>query len=328
LGVGDRVTEILLREVSFEAIKEVFLGSDFTRIRPYRLREQAFDYVRVAQEAGPSIVQSFHERMGRRGGHSVAILRDVVAFANTNGGTVYIGVGSKPKSPVVGVDHPEEASRLLLAEITRAVLPPLEVDIDVLKAQGKNVLRLTVPKGGDAPYALHGVEIYVRQESETSRAMRDEIVQLIERVRGTQAVREEPAPAAKALPAVVETVVATEQPIVHPRTGVEIVDEVEREGTKYYSLKDLRNGNVVENVTRTSARRLWRYAITERETRPVKPDQVQWQGSIGLWKSHKRLGRVRYDFVQRDAAGKMHVYYGVSDDGIHSEWRQFVSKDK
>ena len=329
LGVGDRVTEILLPEVSFEAIKEVFLGSDFTRIRPYRLREQAFDYVRVAQEAGPSIVQSFHERMGRRGGHSVAILRDVVAFANTNGGTIYIGVGSKPKSPVVGVDHPEEASRMLLAEITRAVLPPLEVDIDVLKTQGKGVLRLTVPKGQDAPYALQGVEIYVRQESETNRAMRDEIVQLIERVRGTQVVRKEPAaPAVKSVPAVVETVVTTEQPTVHPRTGVEIVDEVEREGTKYYSLKDLRNGNVVENVTRTSARRLWRYAITERETRPVQTNQVQWHGSIGLWKSHKRLGRVRYDLVQRDATGKMHVYYGVTDDGIHNEWRQFLSKDK
>ncbi|MBM4429525.1 MAG: transcriptional regulator [Chloroflexi bacterium] len=329
LGIGDRVTEILLPEVTFEAIREVLLGSDFTRTRPYRPREQAFDYVRVALDVGPSIVQSFHERMGRRGGHLVAILRDVVAFANTNGGTIYIGVGSKPKSPVVGVDHPEEASRMLLAEITRAVVPPLAVDIDALKTQGKNVLRVTVRKGENAPYALHGVEIYVRQESETSRAMRDEIVQLVDRVRSEQTVREEPVPAAETcVPAVAESAVGTEQPILHPRTGVEIVDELEREGTKYYTLKDLRNSNVVENVTRTSARRLWRYAITERETRPVKPDKVQWHGNIGLWKSHKRLGRVRYDFVQRDAEGKIHVYYGVSDDGIHSEWRQFLTKDK
>jgi hypothetical protein len=36
LGVGERVTEFLLPEVSFEALRELFLGDDFTRSRPYR----------------------------------------------------------------------------------------------------------------------------------------------------------------------------------------------------------------------------------------------------------------------------------------------------
>ena len=38
-----------------------------------------------------------------------AILRDVVAFANTNGGTIYVGVAPNPKSPIVGVDSSDAA---------------------------------------------------------------------------------------------------------------------------------------------------------------------------------------------------------------------------
>ena len=49
LGIGDRVTEIDLPEVSFEALKAVFLGKDFTRTRPYQTA-LAVDYVRAAQD--------------------------------------------------------------------------------------------------------------------------------------------------------------------------------------------------------------------------------------------------------------------------------------
>ncbi len=312
LGVGDRVTEIQLNEVSFEAIKEVFLGTDFTRTRPYRPTEPLFDYVRVAQDSGPSIVQSFHERMSQKGGYLTAILRDVVAFANTNGGTLYVGAGARSKNPPVGVEHPDQAKRTLTAEIDRAVVPPIDVDVDVLQSHGKSVLRVTVPRGDSPPYALSGTDIYVRQEAETSRALRDEIVQL---VRQAVAAPEGVEPPATELAVPLET---------HPRTGVEIVEVVERTGTKYYTLKDLRNGNVVQNVTRTSARRLWRYAITEFEDHPVDVGKVEWRGNIGLWKTYRRAGRLRYDLLQRDGDGTVHYYYGVTEDGIHGQWRQFL----
>jgi len=320
LGIGERVTEILLPAMTFEAIKQVFLGTDFMRTRPY---EPAVDFVGAAQEAGPNIVQAFYEVLARKGGYVRAILRDVVAFANTNGGTIYIGVGPKAKGPPPGVDRPEEASRNLVAEIGRMITPPIDVAVDVLKTQGKNVLRVAVPKGHNPPYALDGVEVYLRQESETSRAIRDEIVQLVRRS------LEAPA----AVKAVAASVVApqaplagAEQAITPPRTGVEVVETVEREGTRYYTLRDLRNGNVVHNVTRSSARRLWRYAITEYESHPVNPEKVTWHGNIGLNKSYRRAGRKLYDLVQRSIDGRMHIYYGVTDDGIHGDWRQFIAE--
>ena len=314
LGVGDRVTEVLLPEVSFEALKEVFLGDDFARTRPYRPAKAPFDHVRAAREQGASIVQSFHESVTKRGGRLHAVVCDVAAFANANGGVIYVGARADPKVPPVGINNPDEAIGILKTEIQRKVTPPLDVTIDSLESEGKRVIRLVVPKGSDVPYAVDGSKIYVRSESETSLALRDEIVQLVQRLAPPQpeAVEMEPSE---------EEAVPRIEP---PRTGVEIIDTVERKGTLYHTVKDLRNGNVVQNVTRSSARKLWRYAITQREQTPVKSDKITWYGDIGFWKTYKRGGKVRYNLAQLDLESKIHIYYGVTEEGFHGEWRRFL----
>jgi hypothetical protein len=318
MGVGDRVTEVLLPEVSFEALRQVFLSDDFTLTRPYRPERAPFDYVRAAREQGPSIVQAFHERMTHRGGRLYAIIADVVAFANTNGGTIYVGVGSNPKTPPTGIDNSKEAIAILKAEIERKITPPLEVTIDVQQTEGKGVVRLAVPRGDDPPYAIEGSKIYVRQETETNLAVRDEIVQLVKRALPPVLPLEEEVPEE-------ETVVEERPPVVEPpKTGVEIVETVERKGTLYHTMKDLRNGNEVRNVSRSSARRLWQYAVTQKEQHPIQVDKVNWRGDIGLWRKKQRAGKVRYDFVQRDAEGQLHVYYGVTEEGLHGPWREFL----
>jgi hypothetical protein len=114
-----------------------------------------------------------------------------------------------------------------------------------------------------------------------------------------------------------------------PGTGVQIVETMERKGTLYHTMKDLRNGNIVRNVTRSSARKLWRYAITQHEDDPVLEDQVQWHAvndRLGLWKSSKRAGKVRYDLAQRMPDGRCEVYYGVTEDGIDGPWRVFLEE--
>jgi hypothetical protein len=94
LGVGDRVTEVLLPEVSFAALREVLQSDDFARTRPYRATKAPVDYIQAAREEGASIVQDFHIGYTQRGGRLYAILADVCAFANTNGGTLYIGISA------------------------------------------------------------------------------------------------------------------------------------------------------------------------------------------------------------------------------------------
>jgi hypothetical protein len=319
LGVGGRVTEVLLGEVSFEALLEVFQGDDFARTRPYRPAQAPFDHVQAAREQGPSIVQSFHETMARRGGRLYAIICDVCAFANTNSGTIYIGVSANPKSPPVGLDNPNEAINTLRTEIERKITPPLRVSIDTLESQNRKVLRVSVSPGDDPPYAVDENKIYVRDESETNMAVRDEIVGLVKK-------KLKPAEPALSEDETVEESVPANGQAAPPRTGVEIVVAEERKGNRYYGMKDLRNGNVVHNVTQQSARKLWRYAITQSLKQTVKPENVQWRGEIGLLKRFKRAGKWRYDLVQRDEDGTIHVYYGVTEDGVHGPWRQFIQE--
>ncbi|WP_162909859.1 RNA-binding domain-containing protein [Aggregatilinea lenta] len=334
LGVGERVTEVQLPERTFDALRSVFLSTDFARTRPFRSapEQEQYDHVQNARDEGANIVQAFHESMTYRGGRLYAIIADVCALANTNGGTLYVGVSNKPKEPPVGIRTGTESIDTLRTEIERKLTPPLDVDIDVLESGGKQVIRLQVPRGGDPPYAIDDNKIYVRDEGDTNLAVRDEIVQLVMRGMGTNPATavSDTVTASPEKPAEAEAAPSDEQPssskIEAPRTGVEIIATEQRKGVRYHIMRDLRNGSVVKNVTRSSARRLWHYAISQKESSAVKPDQVEWQGEIGMWKRYKRGGTTRYDLIQRDDVN-LRVYYGVTEDGMHGPWQAFVVED-
>ena len=103
----------------------------------------------------------------------------------------------------------------------------------------------------------------------------------------------------------------------------------EREGVPYYTMRDLRNGNEVKNVTRASARRLWHYAISQHAQLPadLSHARVQWVGELGLLGSQRQGKNVRYDLVQRTPKG-YRFYFGVTDDGIHGRWKAVVGGDE
>ncbi|MDP3046892.1 MAG: putative DNA binding domain-containing protein, partial [Chloroflexota bacterium] len=183
-GIGDRVTEVYLPEVSFDALKELFVGSDFGRTRPAQawggpVVQPVFDEVKAARKQGPNLIQSFHEHYSGKPGRMAAIIADVVAMANTNGGTVYIGVNASPKPAVTGVEKPEEVITLVTSELQKATTPMIGATLEVVQTEGKPVILIKVPKGADTPYMLGTGQIYVRQESETGLAMRDELIRLV-----------------------------------------------------------------------------------------------------------------------------------------------------
>jgi len=326
LGIGDRATEMLLPEPTFEAIKDLFASQDFARTRPQQPRgDRIFDFIGETREDGPNIVQAFHESMTTRAGKLYAIIADVCAFANTNGGTVLVGLSADPKQPPKGVPNAKEARSRLEREISQRISPPLKCQVDVQETGGVTILRALVPRGEDGPYAVDDNKIYVREEAETGLAVRDEIVAMVVRRRGEAAVagetaaetprpphREHPREAAKGLPA-------------PPRTGVEIVEVEERDGVHYYTMRDLRNGNVVKNVTRSSARRLWHYAIEQRQGLPEDLNQLTapWQGDMAVLRKRGAGKSARYDLAQRQNSA-VRIYFGVTDDGVHGPWRDLV----
>ncbi len=391
LGAFERMTEVLLETVSFDALRAVLCGNDFALTRPFRGKaEVPVDAVRAAREAGASIVQAFHPSFSVRGTKLRAIVADICAFANTNGGTLFVGATAEVRKAPAGISNPKLAMEAILKAVQTSITPPLDVTFAVHAVDGAKVLQINVPRGEDVPYAIDDNQIYLRAESETNLAVRDEIVQLIQRrVKPGAVVLEPPAakgrkppgrtsqpastqaaptPAASAQPPAksqpagrsrrgrqqrggrsgsqqpaatkpIEPAAATSAPIESaapngsstkgdngrmPRTGVEIVESEQRSGQFYHTVRDLRNGSVVRNVTRKSARKLWHYAISQHEQHPDDSLQIQWLGDLGLISASQRAGAIRYDLALREPDGTLRVFYGVTDDGVHGEWQKVI----
>lgn len=339
--LGERATDVLLPEVSFQALIELFESNDFARTRPHRTAATpVFDFIRTAREEGPNIVQEFHDSMTVRGGKRYAIVADVCAFANTNGGTIYIGLSGDAKQPVVGITDASNSVSQMEKELSTRISPPLPVSLDLHKTSDKSILRILVPRGDDPPYAVDDSKIYVRSETETELAVRDEIVELVLRRRNLPSLADaEPLPGVGSFtapvaqphmppPAPSSTAVMSDTEPDPPRTGVEVVSVEDRDGTTYYTMRDLRNGNMVKNVTRSSARRLWHYAITTYAKLPADLGGIQWQGRIGLIKAYQQGKDQRYDLVQRQSGtASPRYYFGVTDDGVHGPWRLLVGRE-
>lgn len=372
LGIGERATELLLDEPTFDAIAALLRSKQFDRVRPALPADKPFDPLDVVRDEGPTLVQSFHESAVQRGGKFDAILADICAFANTAGGVVY--VGAKPgKGKLRGLTMPSQIEQDIRKAIDERMTPRVEVKIDIVQSGSAKVLRVQVPKGIDIPYALDDNKFYVRDEAETSLAVRDEIVALVREALGFEAEPEEalvapaketpPVAASKrqetnptpkkarrtqniapnvdpqrqdiaAKPTPPKPVTAGDSPTLPdhdttfylPQVGVEIVDSEERNGHRFYTIRDLRNDHVIKNVTRKGARKLWSYAIQQAEDKPVDAAKIQWNGNIGFVRMERRAGKVRYDLALREGE-KIRIFYGVTDDGMDGAWAQFVQEE-
>ncbi len=361
LGIGERATELLLEAPTFEAVKALFRSNNFDRTRPARAKDKPFDALAVALEEGATIVQSFHETANQRGGKLTAILGDLCAFANTAGGTVFVGANPRKDQPK-GLENAKEVEDEIRAALDERLTPPLPVKFDLLQSNGVNVLRLRAPKGDNRPYCLDDNKFYVRDETETSLAVRDEIVALIREVlaetssekpasNGNNSARSNnnnrrnsrdrrppqnqgnndnaaggganDAAVVTANEAKVEQATDPTDAFYLPQVGVEIVESEDRNGRKYHSIRDLRNGHIITNVTRKGARKLWNYAIQQHEDKPVRADKIEWKGDVGVVRSENRAGKMRFDLALREGE-QIRVFYGVTDEGMEGAWEVFV----
>jgi hypothetical protein len=331
-GIGDSATDVLLTDPSFESLKELFLSNDFSRTRAHRhIEDPIFDYVQTAREEGPNIIQDFHESVSPKSGKLEAVISDICAFLNTNGGTLYIGLSADTHLPPVGVINPSQAVKLLYKEIENRISPPSKLSIDIQKYKNKDIIRILIPRGDEPPYVLDEVKVFVRDESETNIAVRDEIITLVRRSLKSDSTNAKPTNSDELR----LTKLVVENNSVEPatgsdlRTGVEVLDPVVRGGKSFYTMRDLRNGNLVNNVTQASARRLWHYAISHYNeiVNSINSAEIQWKGNYGLIKQYSQGKNQHFDFILKTDAD-YRFFFGVTIDGIHGQWKAFVSEDE
>ncbi len=182
LGVGERATEIQLDEVSFEALRNVFLSQDFGRVRPvFDVLDVPEDGLMKARERGPNATTAFHASLPKRGDRFEAVLRDVCAMANSEGGDVFIGCDAKPGKKVPRMADVHDLVQKLSAEMEKRITPRLLAPAQVRSLEGADILHIQVPCGVDAPYVLDGERFFVRADAESRPATRDEIVAIARR---------------------------------------------------------------------------------------------------------------------------------------------------
>ena len=112
------------------------------------------------------------------------IKKTAVAFANTNGGKIYIGVSND--GAVVGVDSPDEVLRQVASSIRDSIKPDITrfFDVRTENIDDKAIVVSTIERGVYAPYyiAEHGLKpsgVYIRVGSASVPATDEHIRQMI-----------------------------------------------------------------------------------------------------------------------------------------------------
>ena len=117
------------------------------------------------------------------------LCKEVIAFANTKGGTLYIGV--EDNGTVVGVDHADRVTLQINNMVRDSIKPDVTmfVHYETHMVEGKQIIAVTVQKGTDRPYYLgsKGLKpsgVYVRNGTSTDPATDTAIRKMIKETDG------------------------------------------------------------------------------------------------------------------------------------------------
>lgn len=99
-----------------------------------------------------------------------SLVREIVAFANTEGGDIYLGVSND--ETVVGIDHPDDVMTRVSSISHDSILPDVMpfLQIRAIEKDGKTIVQITVSTGTERPYylaskGLRPSGVYVRRGS-------------------------------------------------------------------------------------------------------------------------------------------------------------------
>ena len=109
------------------------------------------------------------------------LYKEVIAFANTNGGVIYVGIDDEGN--VVGLDNVDEEYTRITNGIRDAIMPDVTMFVRFTLQENK-VVRIAVSEGSSKPYYLKakGLKpsgVYVRQGSSSAPASPDQIRRMI-----------------------------------------------------------------------------------------------------------------------------------------------------
>ena len=128
------------------------------------------------------------ERVEFKRQYTDEIYKEVIAFANTDGGTIYIGVDNEGNA--VGLADTDKESTRITNGIRDAIMPDITMFVRTT-IQENGVICLSISEGANKPYYLRakGLKpsgVYVRQGSSSAPASFEQIRQMIKESDGDE----------------------------------------------------------------------------------------------------------------------------------------------
>lgn len=115
--------------------------------------------------------------------------KEIISFANTNGGTILIGV--QGNGNIIGIDNADFVIQQIANSIRNSIRPDITMftNIELLKYEDKTYIKLTVEQGTKRPYYLSdkGLKpsgVYVRSGTTSAPASEDAIRMMIKATDG------------------------------------------------------------------------------------------------------------------------------------------------
>jgi ATP-dependent DNA helicase RecG len=122
--------------------------------------------------------ENLHTDFKERFASDRELAKDLVCFANTDGGQLVFGVTNDRR--IVGVDDPDRLCAKVDDIAFQHCDPPITVVQEVLDVSEKKVVVVNIPKGDQRPYQTKSGLFYVRTTSGCRRASKEELLRLFQ----------------------------------------------------------------------------------------------------------------------------------------------------
>jgi predicted HTH transcriptional regulator len=134
--------------------------------------------------------EGLHLEFKRKAAHPEKIIREMIAFANTEGGTLLVGVGDD--GSLAGIRFPEDDSYVIRKAADDFCKPALSFEETIIPLARDFILRYDIPKGDKRPYYFiedgQKKETFTRNKDMSVKASR-EMKEIIRRSASNKGVR-------------------------------------------------------------------------------------------------------------------------------------------
>ncbi|MBV9448473.1 MAG: putative DNA binding domain-containing protein [Streptosporangiaceae bacterium] len=119
-----------------------------------------------------------HTDFKRELASTAELAKDLVCFANSDGGQIIVGIDDNRL--IVGVLDPDELMLKVDDVAFNRCSPPVTVVPEVVELEGYSIMVLNIPKGDQRPYRTSDGRYYVRSGTRCRSASREELLRLFQ----------------------------------------------------------------------------------------------------------------------------------------------------